>query len=93
MTEHSITTTTTKYVGPDAEECEVPICVTASITPPDFSVGIDNYGWEDVVVTDADGGEIDVSEAESDRLGELVVEAYIKDEFEQPRGTPSEFYS
>lgn len=97
MTTHSIMETTTRLVGPDAEGVEVSVCVKASITPPDRSVGIMNFGWEDVEVTDMDGNEIVVSEAEYDRLGECVVEAYIRNDDDEktfaPRGgQPSEFY-
>jgi len=95
MTKHSITSTITKtkFVGPDFEECEVtiPVCVSASITPPDRSVGIDSHGWEDLEITD-DGKEIEVSEEEAERLGEEVVVSYLKDDAIPHRGAPSEFY-
>lgn len=96
MTRHSICTTTTrtKFVGPDFEECEetISVCVSASITPPDRSVGIDSHGWEDLEVTDDDGKEIEVSEDEADRLGEKVVESFLEDDAIPHRGAPSEFY-
>lgn len=92
MTTHSITSTITKLVGPDAEETQVSVCVTASITPPDRSVGIMNYGWEDLVVTDPDGGEIDIDEDTENRLGEELVASWLEDDAISHRGAPSEFY-
>lgn len=96
MTRHSITSTITKtkFVGPDFEECEVtiPVCVSASITPPDRSVGINCHGWEDLEVTNDDGEEISISEEEADRLGEEVVKSYLEDDAQRYRGVPSEFY-
>ena len=98
MTKYSISTTITKLVGPDAEDVQVPVTVEVSITPPDRSVGINNYGWEDIVITDNDGNEIEVDEATTDRLGDEVVKAYITDENDtyvtpnHSRHAPSEFY-
>jgi hypothetical protein len=92
MTKHSITSTITKYVGPDAEETQVSVCVTASITPPDRSVGIDGYGWEDLEVTDPDGGEITISEADEERLGNELIESYIAEPERNYRGAPHEYY-
>lgn len=77
---HSISTTITKLVGPDAEEVEVPVCVSASITPPDRSVGIDGYGWEDLTVTDANGEEVTIDEAMEESLGEKVVDSYVRED-------------
>lgn len=79
MTTHSITSTITKLVGPDAEEIQVPVCVVASITPAEHDVGIMNVGWEDLVVTDDDGGEIEVDEDTENRLGEELVKSYLDD--------------
>ena len=97
MTTFSIMELTRKLVGPDAEEAYVEVCVKASITPPDRSVGIMDFGYEDLEITDADGNEINVSAAEEDRLGECLLEAFIRgaddmSTFAPRRGPPSEFY-
>ena len=93
----TISTTVTKLVGPDAEEMQVAVQATASITPPDRSVGIDTYSWEDLTITNNDGDDIEVSEAECERLGEQIVAAYLQEEddaitFARKGGAPSEFY-
>lgn len=96
MTRHSITSTLTrtKFVGPDAEECEetITVCVSASITPPDRSVGIDSHGWEDMEVTNESGEEVSFDEEDEDRLGEELVKSFLEDDAIPHRGAPSEFY-
>lgn len=75
MTTYSIIT---KLVDPDDEEVEVPVYVTASITPSDDSVGM-GIGWEDLVVTNDDGEEVEVSEREEDYLGNKLLDSYQKE--------------
>jgi len=74
----SFTTTAKLYRGDDAP---IPVDVTASITPPDRSVGIMGYGWEGLTATVNDGPdegtEVNLTDAEEDTLGEILVHDYM----------------
>jgi len=94
MTTYFTTTTITKLVGPDAEEIEIPVCIKGEILEPDRDVGIMSEWCEGVEITDDDGNEIEVSEAENDRLCEVLMESWTKSQGSFPvrEGPPSEFY-